>query len=191
MTDWILGLLKESGAIKNGNETVVKYGLQKAVSFLTDLLITIVCAALFGIVLEGLIFWFTLFIQRMYMGGYHAKSQRNCLFISWIVTIISFFVIKTDTNDSVLLYTMGLSCILIWIKAPVEANNKPLSHQEIMVYQKVGRWMAGICFFITLLLRVINFKMIFKPLALATIMTGLGIIAAMAFKCKEVSDSGK
>ena len=90
MIDWILEILKESGAVGNNNETIVKYGLQKAGSFLLDLIITFICAAFFGIPIEGLVFWIVLFVQRMYIGGYHAKTQLRCLFISWIVTIISF-----------------------------------------------------------------------------------------------------
>ena len=49
MIDWILEILKESGAVGNNNETIVKYGLQKAGSFLLDLIITFICAAFFGI----------------------------------------------------------------------------------------------------------------------------------------------
>ena len=47
MIDWILEILKESGAVGNNNETIVKYGLQKAGSFLLDLIITFICAAFF------------------------------------------------------------------------------------------------------------------------------------------------
>ena len=108
MIDWILEILKESGAVGNNNETIVKYGLQKAGSFLLDLIITFICAAFFGIPIEGLVFWIVLFVQRMYIGGYHAKTQLRCLFISWIVTIISFWIIKMDMSDSCLLYTSAV-----------------------------------------------------------------------------------
>ena len=66
MIDWILEILKESGAVGNNNETIVKYGLQKAGSFLLDLIITFICAAFFGIPIEGLVFWIVLFVQNVY-----------------------------------------------------------------------------------------------------------------------------
>ena len=83
-----------------------------------DLIITFICAAFFGIPIEGLVFWIVLFVQRMYIGGYHAKTQLRCLFISWIVTIISFRIIKMDMSDRVLLYMMGVVTIIIWLAAP-------------------------------------------------------------------------
>ena len=73
-----------------------------------DLIITFICAAFFGIPIEGVVFWIVLFVQRMYIGGYHAKTRLRCLFISWIVTIISFWIIKMDMSDRVLLYMMGV-----------------------------------------------------------------------------------
>lgn len=188
MTDWILMMLKESGTVTKDNDAIVKYGLQKAESFLTDLLITFVSAAFFGIVVEGLIFWLALFAQRLYIGGFHAKSRMNCMIISWIVTLLSFLIIKTNISNTVLLYVMMAAVILIWVKAPVEAENKPLSLQETVIYRKIGRWIVGSCSAAALIARFINLNVIFKPLALAIIMTGLGITAALVLNHPKASN---
>ena len=177
---------RESGAVGNNNETIVKYGLQKAGSFLLDLIITFICAAFFGIPIEGLVFWIVLFVQRMYIGGYHAKTQLRCLFISWIVTIISFWIIKMDMSDRVLLYMMGVVTIIIWLAAPVEAENKPLSERERVLYRKIGKWMMGICFMVAVIAKSIHLYVIFKPLALATIGTGLGVIICLLYTSRCV-----
>ena len=191
MIDWILEILKESGAVGNNNETIVKYGLQKAGSFLLDLIITFICAAFFGIPIEGVVFWIVLFVQRMYIGGYHAKTQLRCLFISWIVTIISFSIIKMDMSDRVLLYMMGVVTIIIWLAAPVEAENKPLSERERVLYRKIGKWMMGICFMVAVIAKSIHLYVIFKPLALATIGTGLRVIIALVLKYQKACNCRK
>lgn len=188
MIDWILEILKESGAVGNNNEAIVKYGLQKAGSFSIDLLITVICAAFFRIPIEGVIFWIVLFVQRMYIGGYHAKTQTRCLFISWVVTIISFGIIKTDLSDLVLIYMMVLATIIIWLTAPVEAENKPLSDREKVLYRKIGKWIMGICFTVAVAAKSIRLYVIFKPLALATIITGMGIIFALVLKYQKAGN---
>lgn len=93
-----------------------------------------------------------------------------------------------DMSDRVLLYMMGVVTIIIWLAAPVEAENKPLSELERVLYRKIGKWMMGICFMVAVIAKSIHLCVIFKPLALATIGTGLGVIIALVLKYQKVGN---
>ena len=59
-------------------------------------------------------------------------------------------------SDRVLLYMMGVVTIIIWLAAPVEAENKPLSERERVLYRKIGKWMMGICFMVAVIAKSIH-----------------------------------
>ena len=96
-----------------------------------------------------------------------------------------------DMSDRVLLYMMGVVTIIIWLAAPVEAENKPLSERERVLYRKIGKWMMGICFMVAVIAKSIHLYVIFKPLALPTNGTGLGVIIALVLKYQKAGNCRK
>lgn len=83
--------------------------------------------------------------MRSFAGGYHGKNHAECIIISTITYLITIIILKYCNvlpREIMLL----LSCLIVIIIAPVEANNKRLTKKE-----KLKLRVMTICFLLTIL----------------------------------------
>jgi len=73
-------------------------------------------------------------VMRNNAGGYHAKTQIRCFFMSTIIWIISLCVISAISSLAVIIAAALVSTVLIWFKAPIEHENNPMSEKK---YQRM------------------------------------------------------
>ncbi|SNT12736.1 accessory gene regulator B [Anaerovirgula multivorans] len=113
------------------------YGLQQGLLIITNILTIVVIGVLHKTVWQCILFMITYFPLRSFAGGYHAKTQTRCYFLS-IVLIISVlssikYIPQTDYNVIGLALFAGITINAL---APVEDKNKPLNQREIVIYKK-------------------------------------------------------
>lgn len=132
---------------------ILEYGLKKTGILLIDTIFTITCGWLLGIVKESILFQIAFMLLRMLAGGYHAKSELQCEVQSLMVTVVSLICIREISfmvwwGYVIMLLVSGF----IAVKAPVEAENRPLSdderrinHSRSVVIIVLINVLAGIC----------------------------------------------
>jgi len=74
---------------------------------------------------------------RIYAGGYHATSHRNCTVIFNLCYIVIFFIVDKilSLNLDYIIYILSIgSGLIIAILAPIEDLRKPLDEREKYIY---------------------------------------------------------
>lgn len=101
----------------------------------------ILCIIILGII--GKEFWGTLVYLilyckiREYAGGYHASTTAKCRFCSLSITIAAIVILKIipKIHISVVLAIIAFCGVLIFVLAPQQSENKPLSYEEKNKYR--------------------------------------------------------
>lgn len=114
---------------------VYQYGFETIISTLLGFLITVIIGIVFRMTLLSLFYYFVFVILRQFTGGYHADTYLKCNLIFTASTVFIFSMSKMSSIGGI--YTIGFhflmlvfSIMVIWIKAPVENENKPLSEKQ-------------------------------------------------------------
>jgi len=135
----IASSLKRGNHLDNEREPVFIYGISFFLSALTGLLTAVVAGAVFGCLLEAVVYGVMFTILRIHAGGFHFKSAAVCFLVSTVLDVLA--VVQVVTFTSSLSGINGLVGIivfmaLIWVLAPVETPSKPLDGTEREVYGK-------------------------------------------------------
>lgn len=114
---------------------VYQYGFETIISTLLGFFITVIIGITFRMTLLSLFYYFIFVILRQFTGGYHADTYLKCNLIFAATTVFIFGMSKMAAIGDI--YTIGFhllilvfSIMVIWIKAPVENENKPLSEKQ-------------------------------------------------------------
>lgn len=133
------GLIRE-GVIQQEDRECYQYGCEQGLFMLLNLLTTVLIGLLMGMVWQSVLFTLLYIPLRIYAGGYHAKTQLRCFFVSNGMIIAALLGMKTllqSPSICGILLLLGAGVVL-WL-APVEDQNKPLDQQEKAVYRQKGR----------------------------------------------------
>ncbi len=137
MKDKIMKMFSNAGLVDDENREIIEFGLTRFVDMTVSWLFAILCAALMGNVLVGLLFEVCYMFLRSYVGGYHAGSKKSCFYLTYISTLIFIVLIFVlDINKIAMSIGMLLFDLAIVIFAPVQSRNKPLNAVEKKVYRK-------------------------------------------------------
>lgn len=126
--------------IINGDETdIYQFGLRQLFFFVVNMITAITIGIVVGMLQECLVFSLAYMLLRRYTGGYHAKTSIRCYFLSILMVVVVLFSIKAailyEWNDFCIIATM-FSGVVIYLKAPIESENKPLDDAEYRKYRK-------------------------------------------------------
>lgn len=119
--------------IKKEDREIYQYGNEIIISSLLDFFILLAFAIGFNDFVNVFLFWIVFFILRKFGGGYHAGTYLKCK----IVFSVNIFIVMIIMNDFKYVYNIYLlilmtvfSCVSIFLLAPVDNENKPLSETE-------------------------------------------------------------
>ena len=141
----ITSFLIENKEINQDDYEVYKYGFEVLIAFIVNIAIVLSIGLLFN--------------KIFYSGGYHANNYTKCLLIFILIFILT---INTSSNVDSQIYTLmifiisTLSYTGIFILAPIEHRNNPLTLREIKKYKKISRILAGVVYILTLIFMEID-----------------------------------
>lgn len=142
MTQYICKLTLErlcaKNIIKEEDREIYLYGLELLIATIFKGLVIVIIGALTRLIKEMLIF--TLFFSglRIQAGGYHAKTILGCLIGTLTIIFTSITLVRIlpeDYQSYYILISMVASVVLIFLYAPLESENKPLSKEEKVLYR--------------------------------------------------------
>lgn len=111
----------------------VQYGFQLLLSTLINVALITIMSIVFKLFIESLFFTTSFISLRVTVGGYHAKSHRNCILINCVVYIA--FVLINRMIPPAYLYLCSFACVIIssvivWFYSPVEIKKKPIRAKQ-------------------------------------------------------------
>lgn len=122
------------------NEEVYAYGAECFINELISNLILLGCGILFHCLPE-LVIWFLFFVPlRTNIGGYHASSHFNCIFLSTLLAMVCVWA-----SPLLVIYPiwiplcLGFSILVTFLIAPVTHPNKPISQERQVQVRKRTR----------------------------------------------------
>jgi accessory gene regulator B len=105
-----------------------------------NIIITIFIGLLLQMMWQSLLFMVSYIPLRTYAGGYHAGTQLRCFWYSILLILVVLLAIKFIPWTNFIILGLALvSGTVIYLLAPMEDENKPLSKSEVKVYKNRAR----------------------------------------------------
>lgn len=132
----------KNSIIKSEDAEVYIYGFELMISECISSIAVIIIGILMGNVIESILYLVTFTCIRVYAGGYHASSYKNCITLfctcAYLVLSLIRWMDKVEVL-SLLVIALFIADIIIFILAPVEDYHKKLKRCEQQKYKKIIR----------------------------------------------------
>lgn len=130
---------------------VLAFGLSKLTYILVNTILIYVAGLLIGDTLNCLSYFLVFFFLRTYAGGYHAHSKTTCFIVTCIIEVCAIFAIYLIRFNVFSLIACMVLSILIYMLAPIESVNKPLTKEEQHLYKNKTAFAVLLCVIIVFL----------------------------------------
>ncbi len=185
----IVNELIDAGKIDVNDKELYTYGLEQGALMILNIITTLLIGFFFQIFWQSVLFMVVYLPLRSYAGGFHAKTQLNCYFLSMVLTSAVLLVIKFVPWTDFICVSVALgSGIIISILAPVEAKNKALDKIESAVYRKRTRLILTAESGIFLIMLLLGFHFILP--CISTSLLALGIMLILG-KVVNLTEAGR
>lgn len=139
-SNFIACIFVKYGITKDEDKSLYAYGLWQGVILLFNFSTVFIVGLSFRMLWQSLVFMFAYGILRIFAGGYHARTQRNCYVFSVAIIVCILCLIKyIPFNGTSNILILTISSVIIFLLAPVEDENKPLDEQEQIIYKNRAR----------------------------------------------------
>ena len=130
--------------IDNKNDVeILSFAAESVFSTLINIIGLILISALFNVTTEMLVYIVFFASLRASVGGRHAKNHILCfvqyLFISMLAIFLSLWVYDKWFIPIVVVVLLGLSCLFVFIFAPMDHPNRPFTEDEFIRFKKRSR----------------------------------------------------
>lgn len=128
------------GIIQNERKHLYIYGLQQGITSLFYIIVTILFGVFLKITWHSILFLLFFIPIRIYGGGFHAKSAKNCFFLSCTMIIFISLILKYISLQAYpTVAIIVIAGIIIFVLAPVSDVNKPFTEKERRYFKKKTR----------------------------------------------------
>ena len=132
--------LRENNSITNEQYEICRFGFQQGLTIVLNILTTMIIGIVIGELRFSILFMVLYVPLRSNAGGYHAHTAVPCYIYSIFMMIAILFAMKYLIIPSfICIIILVVSCVIIWIFAPVEDTNKILDNIELIVYRRRTR----------------------------------------------------
>lgn len=123
--------------IKQEEAEVYIFGLQQMLINIANITVLFIIGICMHMIVETVTFAVSFMAFRKYAGGYHSKTQLRCFVLTNTVVLIVLSVMKyLRINICIYMELYLLAAMIIFLYAPIEAENKKLDSMERIVYRK-------------------------------------------------------
>ena len=145
MIDKISAKLSEEIGLRlnssDNEKEIYAYSIEVLISLLINFIILTITACIMKKQAELIIFIVFFSGLRSYAGGYHAKTHIECVSLSLCLFIISALSSTYFMEYGKIILFLGIlfSIIMVFVFAPSESANKPLSERKLKKHKKFSR----------------------------------------------------
>lgn len=135
----------ENNAIPADKREVYIYCFEILLSTLINFFAVIIIAVISGRIIETALFLIGFIPIRSTAGGYHADTHFRCFLILMVTYTAFILLLNIISEGSFLLFNaafMSISLCVIFLLAPLESENKPLTNEEKHHFKKLSRLMV-------------------------------------------------
>ena len=175
VADAVANWLVKKNAISTEDSALYSYAMFCVIITLIPIVLSIIVGIITNMLIESLLFITPFVLIRKYSGGFHLKSPNVCLFVS--IGIIAVFILCIKLVLQYELYSVPLICmlpfgVLLFIKSPIDTEERKLSERETVVFGRIARVMVIIFLIIVLILAYYHIFRIAIPISFGIILSG-------------------
>ena len=125
----------------DNEKEIYAYSIEVLISLLINFIILSITACILKKTVELIAFIVFLSSLRSYAGGYHSKTHIECITISFCIFIISALSSTYFIEYGKIILFLGIlfSTIMVFVFAPSESENKPLSKKKYKKHKTLSR----------------------------------------------------
>lgn len=178
--------LISAGIISENDADVYVYGFFQLAMMILNILTTLLIGILFQLLIPCILLNLSYIPLRMNAGGHHADSPIKCYINSTIMIAALLAVIKwIPIHPAISAFLLVLSGIVIWILAPVEAENNPWDDTEKLIYRKRTIVILGIETIAFVISLIFTKNWISKTIVLGIFTESLMLIVGKFVNCNK------
>lgn len=143
----LVGRQIADGRLKEEDRELYEYAYQLLILQTVNIAVMIAVGIVFSCLLPVLVFAVVYIPLRSFAGGYHASTPGRCALLSAVMEVSAAWLLRSSIVQrwTLLAFLAAAAAgIIIWLKAPVDARNRPLTAQEEKDYRRKARviWAA-------------------------------------------------
>ena len=130
------------------DKEVYEYSFEVLLSMLVSFVVLFTIAIVTGTVANTMVYLAGFMPLRVVAGGYHAKTHFRCLVIlmcAYVAFLLLQHMILTAFLMYVIVFSTIVSVILVFIFAPADDSNKPMTEAEKIFSKKKSRILIVCC----------------------------------------------
>lgn len=139
---YIVRMLLKNKVVEYTEADVYQYGFEIFISSIITFFIAIIAGIVLHCFTAAMLYFLMFAVLRQICGGYHAKKYWSCNLIFAIVTtiVLLMFRFPSITDFGVAHYIfLVMSILIIFVYAPEENENKPLSAHQKKLFCIISR----------------------------------------------------
>lgn len=134
-----------NGIIEKEDAEVYQFAIDALKTYLGILVMTLSIGFLMHTFVESFVFLISFKLLRAEAGGYHASSEIKCFFVSVIMLIFSFALIR-ETAEVVPFWLfmafLVTSVFIVCCNAPLPDKNNPMNEKERLYHRRRARFIV-------------------------------------------------
>lgn len=178
LANTISGLFLSKNIIKENDLSIYTYGMEILISEFISTIIAYCIGIVTHKLFQTMLYLFVFSFIRVYTGGYHASTHRNCIILFNFLLVITILLIECFSNKAIhplLVSNTIASAGIIFTIAPVADTHKPFNSFEKNIYKRKARTRTVLLSFTLILIYTFSSK--FQTLAAY----GMAAICEIAF----------
>ena len=188
VADAVANWLVKKNAISTEDSALYSYAMFCVIITLIPIVLSIIVGIITNMLIESLLFITPFVLIRKYSGGFHLKSPNVCLFVS--IGIIAVFILCIKLVLQYELYSVPLICMLpfgmlLFIKSPIDTEERKLSERETVVFGIIARVMVTIFLITVLILAYYHIYPVAIPISFGIILSGALQVPCCFIKKKQ------
>ncbi|GLC79279.1 accessory gene regulator ArgB-like protein [Lacrimispora brassicae] len=145
-TDYLI----RNRVIDEEDRDIYEYGFHSLYNNIIDIASILIISVWLQQVVQTILYHISFVALRNTAGGFHAQTHFRCFIMSTSIWLLSLWGISHIASTEVCIALAGLSVFFVWLKAPIEHKNNPLSTKK-QKRMKIFSRIIVIIFFVIIL----------------------------------------
>ncbi|MHC6178730.1 accessory gene regulator ArgB-like protein [Clostridium sp. JNZ X4-2] len=150
-------------------EQIIVYGAVNLLQTIFSILWVVIVGFILGVLYEALIFSASASLLRKYSGGVHASSPNRCIIFGTVVSAAAgllvdrfLYIFSFSAVMGISLFCMAAAFIIVFLKAPVDSIQKPITNENMKKMFKKNSIMTIVIFSIIIIILCLFYNSSYK-----------------------------
>ncbi|MGE5557857.1 MAG: accessory gene regulator ArgB-like protein [Bacillota bacterium] len=133
-TSWAEGICAAAGEKDSYRIALIRYVLESMLSMILSITFIVILAYICGVLATAILLSASGAFIKAFTGGLHSSTPLRCAILGAIFAVVLSFLAKAFPLTNMPVYVIILILIwwniIVWLKAPVESQKKPLTKAQ-------------------------------------------------------------